>query len=720
MKKNLLLLLLAAGFTISVLAQKGHQHPASITGKNDKQVSHPASTITWTGLANNHDWDDPGNWSPASVPGLTDNVIFPSEIPDPYIYCSSYQIYCNNIDVFSQVDCFDFPIEVYGNMVIHAGGKVATAGAGSYLWIHGTLDINGSLGLDGPGGSWVEGNINVTGNLSAGYDEHLSSSGDLFLSGSMTLLAGGSITVQNADISGNLHFDYFPDRAGGQFRAKGNLLVENSGNVLMESGWYCPYMSIIPPGTMTIDGNLNVLGSLTVGNNASLITHGTITGNPVTISKFFCLTDKIEWHFLSSPIMHQNICNGHFAPYETDFITTSDTLWDFYKWAPGCLPPPTPAEHWKNLRTSTQGVNYADFGTPPSFEVTKGYLVGWGYGFGGGIFTGTPNTGDQVCNFSDITTTCSWELVGNPFPCGVDWDKVLNKENLTSNYYFIWSDYKEGGPGYIFLNTGTISSCQGFFVKVKPTGNKFIIIPDSSKTPNNIWMSWMKNSDPAQDNKLSITFSNGTFYDQAYVMFEPNSETGEDWNDAEKLFSMDARVPQVYTIVNNDLKTAMNSLPYTDNSTIIPIGIVPQSNGNFSIKVTGDESFNQLTELFLEDRLKNTTQNLLLDSVYTFSAEANEDAGRFLLHLSGTIGIENSNKENSINIFSTGKSVIISGNLPFSRSAVTICNLLGQVITTEKFEGLKKYRIDLNVPPGYYFVKIQGETTVTTAKIYIN
>jgi hypothetical protein len=497
----------------------------------------------------------------------------------------------------------------------------------------------------------------------------------------------------------------------GEFTVDGDLTINSNGTVHVYLG-----------GWVTINGNLVNSGSFIMESGSSLITNGTVSGT-ATVKRE--IAGDLAWHLLSSPVNEQNICNGIFAPLEADFGTTSTDTWDFYNWAPNCPVPPNPAEHWRNLRTDTQGVNYTDFGNPPQFEVTKGYLVGYGSGFPTTkSFAGTPNTGDKVCSYSDIISDCSWELSGNPFPSAIDWSLVTDKSNLVADYYYVWNENKDGGAGYEFwkdeyhsssaMVNGKIPPMQGFFVKADPAGGKFIGLPNSARVHDDD--TWLKNGLPSSS-RLDIKLSNGVNYDEAFIMFEENGSIGQDRNDAEKLFSTAAGVPQVYTIVGNSLKTGLNSLPYMSSGTV-PIGIVAPSSGNFTLTFSGLESFWKLDNLSLEDLSLNHSQNLLENPTYSFTASGNEDAGRFLLHFSGPIAVDEKDAA-AVNIYASGKTVFVTCDHGFKNAVVTVCNLLGQEILTQKIGNQTVNRISLGSMSGYYIVKVQDESSVKTAKVYI-
>ena len=510
------------------------------------------------------------------------------------------------------------------------------------------------------------------------------------------------------------------DGTGAKSILSGGLTISGvmiiSGNLTITA---TGVLDCAPGGALTVDGNLIINGSMTVETQGSLITNGTVTGT-ATIQR--SVAGNMAWHLLSSPIGYQAICNGVFAPSAVNF-PGDITTWDFYKWLANCLP----AVHWRNLRNADLTMNTVDFGTPPAFEVTKGYLAAYGTGMGGiKSFIGNPNTGDKVCDFSDVLTDCSWELAGNPFPSAVDWNQVTGKTNLVTDYYYVWNENKAGGAGYEYWENGGhqsssavngyIPSMQGFFVKVDFNGLKTLGLPNSARVHNVLADMWLKDT-PV--NKIDVRLSNGTNFDDAIVMFESNGQAGKDRQDAEKLFSMNLGIPQVYTIVNNDMKTALNSMPFINDGVTIPVGILAPAAGDYTITVSGIDSFSSLAGLSLEDLKLNYTQNLLTNPVYSFSADATEDAGRFLLHFAGSIGI-NEADGSAVTIFSNEKTVNINCPAGFKNATVTISNLLGQEIVSQKLNNQVRNQIPVNAVQGYYIVKVQSDSSVKTAKVYIN
>ena len=309
----------------------------------------------------------------------------------------------------------------------------------------------------------------------------------------------GSTSVQTGDAKLKIS-------SGAVLNVTGTLTIDPNGKLTVNDG-----------GAVTVSDALNnnsVASDFVIESGGSLITEGSVTGSATVKHE---IAGNLGWHLLSSPVSYQEICDGTFAPFLSNFTTTPVNTWDFYRW----LIPCDNNGHWINLRNDGGSFNTAWWAATPSFEVNKGYLVAYGSGFlTSKVFTGTPNTFDQTFSYADVTSGCSWELAGNPYPSAFDWNMVTGKENLVGGYYYVWNENKAGGAGYeAYLDdvhktagvNGKIPSMQGFFIKINPDLGKQFIVPNSARTHETD--TWLKES-PA--NKLTLTMSNGTNYDEIH------------------------------------------------------------------------------------------------------------------------------------------------------------------------------------------------------------
>jgi len=571
-----------------------------------------SSTHTWIGTFSNV-WDLPGNWSPASVPQSTDDVII--------------MLGTNYAPVISKNN-----VVVCRNITIQPGTSKSTeASSRAFIVSNGTTIIGG------------------------------------------------------------------------------NVLIKPNATVIITS-----------TGAATVLGDLtiNTGGNLTVESGGSLITNQKVYGSAFINRD---MVGGLHWHLLSSPVDAQEIMDGEFAPLSIDFRDTPSTCFDFYK-----LNPSSDPIQWVNLRNANLTVNNADFGTPPRFIPKQGYLVAYDNSCLPKTkqFVGNPNTGDQNFILTSGTGASTWNLLGNPFPSAIKWSDVLGKANLASGYYYVWNEEKSGGPGYeAFLDEthstagvdGNIPAMQGFMVKTGTSQNSFLTVLNSARVHDQDY--WVKSTRVSTPNKLILTVSSATNYDAAYLLFEQNGSTGLDWYDAEKMLSMNDQIPQIYTIVDNQMKTLVNSMPLITGPVTIPVGVVLPSDGNFSITVSGLENFSPVPEIILEDMSTGNTQNINSNAVYSFSGSRSDAGDRFLLHFLGT-GTD-PRDSNPISIYSYGHSLYISSSAAMQNSQLTVTNMIGQQILKKDLNNQVLNEVPIDVREGYYLVRVQTQDLAKTTKLYI-
>ena len=135
---------------------------------------------------------------------------------------------------------------------------------------------------------------------------------------------------------------------------------------------------------------------------------------------------------------------------------------------------------------------------------------------------------------------------------------------------------------------------------------------------------------------MDIELSNGEQGDKTRLVVNPQAKMDyETTCDASKFLSLDASVPQIYTIQDGE-QMAINERPAGDG--MIKLGVILPSDGTYTIK----SERNALTEAVLVDNENGTETNLAYNA-YTFSAPAGATDTRFELHLSAAniTGISN-------------------------------------------------------------------------------
>ncbi|MEO8636641.1 MAG: hypothetical protein ABI587_15295 [Gemmatimonadales bacterium] len=186
--------------------------PSLFTASGGAVINWPAvaPAKTWTG-AQTGDWNTTGNWSPAGIPTITDDVVIPLLATQPSL---SGPGAARNLTVASGVVILvnGFTINVNGNLVSNASNPFSGGGVLQLSGTGGT--ISGALGVGI--GLTVTGSYTLAGSTSAGSGI-VSGSGSLVLGGQALTLAGafttsgtGTVTMTNAldqlTVAGNATF----------------------------------------------------------------------------------------------------------------------------------------------------------------------------------------------------------------------------------------------------------------------------------------------------------------------------------------------------------------------------------------------------------------------------------------------------------------------------------------------------------------------------------
>ncbi|NPA69022.1 MAG: T9SS type A sorting domain-containing protein [Chlorobi bacterium] len=433
--------------------------------------------------------------------------------------------------------------------------------------------------------------------------------------------------------------------------------------VIDVSGAECEDLLIEPRASVTISDTygLHVYGDFYIQSDAngtgSFTDLNTAGFNQVTIDGDIFVDRYITpdaWHYVSSPltgatnkVLTENVCsnyNGNVLDYNEAFSTDYDNDGDI-DWFDGWEWP------WYNTVNNDE------------LEVTNGYAY---YTFAGVCtdnvqFTGsgvTLNTGNYsytVTNNDDSDDHRGWNLVGNPYPSGLNADNFLSSNSsVIDETVYLWdepgstgfdlegSDYASYNPtlgGAVGTGSGTVIpdkylSCgQAFFVHRTNTdilGTNINFTNDMRETENSSF--FKKAAVEVPKIKLSLRSTQG-FYNETVIGMVADATLGRD-SKYDGLKIEGNRDFAFYSKIGTR-NFVFQGIPFVTgkSSVSVPLGFHAGLTGTYILNAGLIEYFPDSVGLYLEDTYTGNFTDLKKERTDTFEiTEPGRYDDRFILH----------------------------------------------------------------------------------------
>ncbi len=474
------------------------------------------------------------------------------------------------------------------------------------------------------------------------------------------------------------------------------LLIETGKSLTIDAGVWLT----VTDSLSNLSGTSGLLIKSDATATASLIHEN--TGVNATVEQYIPqYAGNAGWHFLSSPVSGQAI-RPEFVSGENP-IPGND---DFYKFD-------EVTNYWINTKNNEGNWNTA---FEDDFVVGRGYNVAYEADVTKS-FAGELNCIDLIL---DETTTptitynidggAGWNLMGNPYPSGLDWDDC-EKTHIDASVYVYKGDvgqYVSWNGSIGSLTDGIIPPMNGFFVKA--SSNPELTLLNSARVHSS--SNFYKEKNNVEDLLVLKVEGNG-FSDQTYIHFNGIATNDFDSDfDAYKLMGV-SNAPQLYTKAG-DSKLSINVLPYTSEEITIPLALEVGNDTEYTISVI-ENTFRESLDILLKDLESGVVYNLRTNKQLTIN-QSTSNPDRFLLLINGITGIEENLDVDGIEIYSYGNQVFIKADDP---GEVRVYNLLGQQVLHRNLldpGNLTGFPIQAT---GIYLTTVKTGKALSTKKVFI-
>jgi hypothetical protein len=419
-----------------------------------------------------------------------------------------------------------------------------------------------------------------------------------------------------------------------------------------------------------------------------------------------------DWHLLSSPVAAQAI-SGEFTP--------STSGYDFYTWY-------EPQLTWVNFKNTTTAPtwNTANNGTT-NFIPGTGYLVAYQAANPTKIFQGTLNSG--TVNFSltygGQSTYKYFNLVGNPYPCAIDWKAVSgwNRINLVENGtgkydYWIWNNtvgnygvFNSGGSDGSGTNSvgRYIAMGQGFYVLARQSGNFSIgnEVKASSSQP------WLKSGEAESGLlRLKMTSSANTYSDEMFIEFDPASEDGG----STKFWSFYAEAPEIYSVKEGN-NYSINRYNAFSDDLLITVAAKTGVSATYTLQASNIADFNLSNDVWLIDQKTGIITNLKQTPSYSFTGTPSDDRNRFQLVFRSITDVQELSRAN-FTVTAADKSILVRSSRSGESCTIQVFNILGQLVSSIRMNGNDEVKIPL-AQQGIYVVSVISKGSSFSSKVVL-
>ncbi len=312
-----------------------------------------------------------------------------------------------------------------------------------------------------------------------------------------------------------------------------------------------------------------------------------------------------------------------------------------------------------------------------------------------------------------------WNLVGNPYPCSIDWnassgwtktninDQIAIYRPSTNSYAYYTT------TGNVSTNGGSniIGSGQAFWVRANAL-SPALTCTEAVKTTTAPTTLLLKTT-PSNQLRIKLT-QDSTNIDETLIVF------GETYNDrfieTEDIGKLVNATVNISSVVGTEQYAAINFTSNNYAEKTIPLSVWGNANGNYQLDLTQVSGFDAAVSIYLRDKYLNTVTTINENKLINFSiSDDSLSKGDFRFEVifknaaSGSNELANAFSNIKVKVFpnpATDELNISLNNIQFKNTNVNIYSATGQeVLRSNMPENTAQLNI-ANLSNGVYFVNI--------------
>lgn len=308
-----------------------------------------------------------------------------------------------------------------------------------------------------------------------------------------------------------------------------------------------------------------------------------------------------------------------------------------------------------------------------SLVAGKGYV---GYAVAGSdfVFKGNSfNSGSYSYATVRTPKNFGWDLAGNPYPCGLDLQKVYDNggfSDLRPHVYIPAQNKADSDHVYNFLsrvgtiNSAIVPSMHSFWIQVDFVNDKMagsFNVTSADRVHNNA--NYHKSASLESAN-IKLQAQSGIHTDLSVLAFVPGSGIGFDDYDSEKRFNQGTTVMKIFTLKGNK-RLSIDTYPEIDNVREIPLGFFSKNGETIQLSIASISGLGADVDIKLIDKEASPAKVYrLTDNEIELKIGKGYSENRFALIVSTPVstGLEHPEMESDVIMYSKGNRVFFENN----------------------------------------------------------